>query len=621
MRLLVLGAVLALFCPVGLIAKKNVSPHAILKEISSKHIKHKEITPQIVKRALELFVSQFDPIGIYLMPEEFRELVDISLDECSGILKELEQGQYTQFERLYQQFQLAITRSQQIRLEKPQKELSPRLSSASVSLETLRSKISEHRKKFFNRYSALLDGASWKKKVSFYNRKLSSHENKYVQNGHSDQLENLVLKAFAKSLDPHTSFYSQAEAKEMKAYLEKGFEGLGITFQERLDGIEIVGFKPRGPAHKEGSLKKGDRLVAINGIVVENLEFKEALLHLRLSPKRVELRVKRYFNREAVNSCGEKSSFKLLNISLNKEPIEVQEERLDVSYELVEGGIIGKISLHGFYESKVAKADRDIKEALRKLREKGEIKGIILDLRDNPGGLLSQASPVAGCFMKSGVVAMWRVSDEERHLLRELDGRSYYEGPLVVLTSKASASCAEIVAGALQDYGLGVVVGDAHTYGKATVQDQNATLGKDPAYRVTVGRYYTVSGRSPQITGVRADIIVPSMYHHDLIGERYLRFALSPDSSEAAFLDSLHDVPMRRKKWFQKNYVPHIQKKRSIWTHLMPSLRAASKARLAKNQSMQAFLKDPSKIPKGDPQMDEGVLILKDMICLSENSS
>ena len=155
-----------------------------------------------------------------------------------------------------------------------------------------------------------------------------------------------------------------------------------------------------------------------------------------------------------------------------------------------------------------------------KLKSQGNLRGLILDLRSNSGGFLSQAVKVAGLFISDGVIVISKYSNGEEKFYRDVDGKTVYDGPLVVLTSKATASAAEIVAQALQDYGVALVVGDEHTYGKGTIQTQTVTDNRSTSYfKVTVGKYYTVSGHTPQKEGVKADIVVPGRWSKEKIGE------------------------------------------------------------------------------------------------------
>ncbi len=201
-----------------------------------------------------------------------------------------------------------------------------------------------------------------------------------------------------------------------------------------------------------------------------------------------------------------------VKVDLKREKIIMENERLVFSAEPFADGYIGKLTLPSFYESSDSNScEADIRKAITELKKKGKVLGLVLDLRNNLGGFLSQAVKVSGLFMTSGVVVISKYAEGQVQYLRNLDPRIHYAGPLVILTSKLSASAAEIVAQALQDYGVGLVVGDERTYGKGTIQYQTVTdTSAASFFKVTVGRYYTVSGRSTQIEGVKADIVVPT---------------------------------------------------------------------------------------------------------------
>ena len=233
------------------------------------------------------------------------------------------------------------------------------------------------------------------------------------------------------------------------------------------------------------------------------------------------------------------------------------------------------------------------------------------------------------------MIVISKYSRGEIKYLRNLDGRLHYSGPLIILTSRASASAAEIVAQALQDYGTAIIVGDEQTYGKGSIQYQTVTDREAKAfYKVTVGRYYTVSGRSTQIEGVKADIVVPTIFSSYKIGERYLEYPLESDQVAAAYIDPLTDIDYRSRSWFQKNYLPNLHQPQAKWQKLLPTLEQNSRDRLEKNPNFAAFIKAQEKVggrsprsfkkltnpPWGndDLQMQEALNIMKDMIALDQ---
>ena len=251
---------------------------------------------------------------------------------------------------------------------------------------------------------------------------------------------------------------------------------------------------------------------------------------------------------------------------------------------------------------------------------------------------MNQAVKIAGLFITRGVIVISKYSQGETKYLRDIDGRIYFDGPLVILTSKGSASAAEIVAAALQDYGTAIIVGDESTYGKGTIQFQTVTDdGAKAFFKVTVGRYYTVSGRTPQIDGVKADLHLPSELAPFNIGERYLEYPLPNDRIAAAYVDPLSDVEERNRAWFQKNYLPNLQEPQTIWQKWMSQLARNSALRLGRDKNFNLFLQNQERYQglsirtysrpanpswgQDDLQMAEAVNILKDMIQLRASTN
>jgi len=384
------------------------------------------------------------------------------------------------------------------------------------------------------------------------------------------------------------------------------------------------------PAEQSGQIKVNDLLVEIDGKSLGSASFEDVLDLLK---KRDRSEIILGFKR--LDPMFKKEIF--FRVSLRKRPIAMKDDRIKSSYEVVEGGIIGKIALHSFYESNDGvSSEKDMKEAIRDFRSKGELKGLVLDLRENSGGFLGQAVRVAGLFVANGVIVISKYGKGDVHYLRNIVGKSYFNAPLVVLTSKMSASASEIVAQALQDYGVALVVGDERTFGKGSIQYQTITdESADLFFKVTVGRYYTVSGRSTQIEGVIADIVVPTQYAPYNIGERYLEYPLSQDRVESAYVDPLNDLDEKTRLLFEKRYLPNLQRVVPFWKKALPVLKQNSAERIANNSSYQKFLKKLEKVRARqsgtvnsvdeaidmnleDLQMQEAVNVVKDMIQINE---
>jgi carboxyl-terminal processing protease len=622
----------------------------VITRLFSFHIESSELNPVIIRRCMKLYVELFDPEKVYLLSGEVAPYYQITDEQAGQMKKRIESGNYSDFFAMNALFQRAVYRSEAMRgllaqdllgteiREKDSPYVLPFSKYASSDAE-LRERQKSRMVRFYLFHKSRTSVGSLERKakvLSLYERKMRRVESVILfRDGEGvefprEKSENLlatrILKAFAKSLDTHTSFFSAEEAYEMRLSLEKQFQGIGIVLSEGIDGVMIADLLKGSPAALSGKIQLNDLLVEIDGKDVASAPFEEVLGCLKKNGKDITLG----FKRIEVES-NEESFYR---VTLKKTAIVMNEERIQTSAEKFGDGVIGKIALHSFYEGQDGiSSEKDVREAIQALRQHGELRGLILDLRENSGGFLSQAVKVSGLFISNGVVVISKYAKGEMHYLRSISGRPFFSGPVVILTSKMSASAAEIVAQALQDYGVGLVVGDERTFGKGSIQYQTVTdANADMFFKITVGRYYTVSGRSTQIDGVIADIVVPTQYAPYNIGERFLEYPLPPDSVAPAYVDLLADLDENTQKVFQKRYLPFLQRVVPQWKNILPQLKKNSAARIARNPEFQDFLRrseiirsrqggaPPNSIDEAirigldDLQTGEAVNILKDMI-------
>lgn len=634
----------------------------VMQQIFQQHVDKKEISSDILKNAFKIYIDQFDPFRIYLTAEEVNPWLEPGSQELTAILAQYKANDFSAFTRLNDVIQKAIERNRLMRealfkeeatlfaVSKPvgnegdewedpdlKKPFAANLDQLNANLRNqLITFIGEEKRRFGDeRINKNQRGT-----LNIFDGNLRQHENSYLFVNKLGQplspavAENEfilhVLKALTGSLDAHTTFYNNQEAYDVKVRLEKNMEGIGVVLNRTEEGTVIISkLLEGGPAALSNEVQVNDQIITINGQSVKN------------SPldKVVEL---------IKGNSGSSISLVLLRdgqehkVDLVRAPIALKEDRVDVSFEKFENGIIGKITLHAFYQGENGiTSENDVKNAIKELSKQGNLLGLVLDLRENSGGFLTQAVKVAGLFITNGVVVISKYSDGKEQLYRDMDGKVSYKGPLVILTSRATASAAEIVAQALQDYGVALVVGDPETYGKGTIQSQTVTEdGAASFFKVTVGKYYTVSGHTPQIDGVKADIVVPGKFSQEHIGEKYLENALKPDTIAAEYNDDLTDVQSGLRAWYLRYYMPTLQHKTDSLTAVLPTLKENSAERLAKNQAYQAFLNELRGLPsepaangqrgvaKGinnfnpdDLQMAEAVNIVKDIIIIESSST
>lgn len=633
--------------------------HRIMDQIFSEHVNKKGLDAHILHHALLIYINQFDPYRMYLLANEVAAYTKLPQAELNSAIEQYKQNDYSLFKKLNSLIQSSIERSRKIRegfeaevknsLFHPSPDKERSMASGGTAepfpstLQQLRERIMQNLAAYIDLQKERTGGTLTPQKkeqiLKSYEIKLREFEDQYLyQDEKGGPLpaaaqENLftihVLKALASSLDSHTSFYQANEAYDIRVRLQKEFRGIGLVLKDAPNGVVVTHMLEGGPAERSKLIKIGDILIEVDGESVVDHPF-EKIMEMLHGEKNTS--VKLTFKRK-----GEKGEpDQIYNVELKRELIILNNDRVDVSSEPFGNGIIGKITLHSFYQGDGVSSEKDVRNAIDQLERKGRLRGLILDLRENSGGFLSQAVKVAGLFITDGVIVISKYADGEERFYRDVDGKATYDGPLIVLTSKATASAAEIVAQALQDYGVALVVGDEHTYGKGTIQTQTVTDDQSTSYfKVTVGKYYTVSGHTPQKEGVKADIVAPGHWNREKIGESYLD-SVEPDTIPPAYNDQLQDVSPDVRSWYLKYYIPKLQHRITVWRDMLPALRKNSEYRIAHNKNYQFFLKggtgseeaaggeeDDWESPvknktfgEDDLQMDEAVGVLKDMIML-----
>ncbi len=315
-----------------------------------------------------------------------------------------------------------------------------------------------------------------------------------------------AIKGMVRTLDPHSSFMTKDEYKELMIETKGKFSGVGIEITIRDGMLTVVAPIEGTPAYKAG-IKSGDKIIKINDKPTKNMTLMDAVKLIR-GPK------------------GTKVKLTILRKGVNK-PLEFVIVRDVIPLRSVKGFMlsssIGYVRITSFQSN----TSKQLKHILSKL-EKHHLKGLILDLRNNPGGLLSQAVKVSDVFLDSGVIVSTRGRVRSQNFIayahKNLVKRDY---PIIVLVNAGTASASEIVAGALQDNKRALIVG-TKTFGKGSVQTV-IPLSDGSALRLTTARYYTPSGRCIQVKGIEPDIEVPFIPPKEIKKEMRFRFIREKD--------------------------------------------------------------------------------------------
>ncbi|MGH7774997.1 MAG: S41 family peptidase [Candidatus Binatia bacterium] len=309
----------------------------------------------------------------------------------------------------------------------------------------------------------------------------------YVDDVPTKELLTGAINGMLNSMDPHSAYLTPDLYKELQMDTQGKFGGLGIEITIRNGVLTVVSPIEDTPAYRAG-IKSGDQIIKIEDEFTKDMTLMQAVKKMR-GPRGSKINIS--IKREGVTD--------LLNVSLVRDTIRVQSVRSRI---LEEG--YAYVRLAQFQD----RTDRDLQRALEKLgSEKGGVKGLVLDLRNNPGGLLTQAVRVADLFLDSGMIVYTegRLENQKQKYFARAEG-SWTEFPMVVLVNGGSASASEIVAGALQDHKRAVILG-TKTFGKGSVQTI-LPLDDHSALRLTTARYFTPKGRSIQAAGIVPDIIM-----------------------------------------------------------------------------------------------------------------
>ena len=361
----------------------------------------------------------------------------------------------------------------------------------------------------------------------------------------SEDVVQIYLNALSSCFDPHTSYFSPKAKDDFNIRMSLSLEGIGARLITENDYTKVVEVIPGGPAAKSGLIKADDLIIGVGqgeeGEMVDVIGWRiDDVVQLIRGKKGTKVRLQLLHDPNALLIDAE-------TIVLTRDKIKLEDSaaKADTLHILSRGQsfVYGVIDIPAFYQDFAAQrrgdpnyksTTRDVRRLIREMQGQG-IDGLILDLRGNGGGFLSEADSLTGLFIKQGPVV--QVKDSRGRIMQEVDRNPsvYYDGPLAVLVDQFSASASEIFAAAIQDYGRGIIIG-SQTFGKGTVQsaaDLNRYFpGSKYKYgqlKLTIRKFYRVTGGSTQNRGVMPDVDMPSRFEHDEVGESSRKNALAWD--------------------------------------------------------------------------------------------
>ena len=542
-------------------------------QLSAQHFGHRSFDDQMSRKAYKLYLNQLDPKKQFLLAsdvaqlDEFADKIDNEISNGHIALPDvgmkLLNKRVKKVDALIKEVMAAgFSPDKKDYLQTDSDKLVPAVDRAelkdhwrrSLKMEVLDSyldAVDKENKKREKKGEPLLDVASEE-----IHQKLWDEARKTVQKKTDAYLERLLkvtrqehynryFDAVARSFDPHTNYMAPTSKEDFDIHMSGSLEGIGALLREEDGHIKVVRIIPGSAAEAQGQLQAEDVIMSVaeqDGAPVDisSMSIREAVSYIR-GPKGTEVRL------TVTRADGTR-----LMIPIVRDVVRLEETYVKSTViEGEQGDKIGYIKIPSFYRDfsagRLGRNGRNVTDdtriELNKLKKEG-IGGLILDLRNNGGGSLSDAVDVSGLFLPGGPMVQVKNSQGMIRVLEDKDQDVVYDGPMIVLINQFAASASEIFAAAMQDYGRALVVGGAHTHGKGTVQallDMNRNLpllhlkkyDDLGALKVTIQKFYRVNGSSTQYKGVVPDVVLPSMLDYLETGEQYMDNSLPWDRVEA----------------------------------------------------------------------------------------
>jgi len=409
-------------------------------------------------------------------------------------------------------------------------------------------------------------GKSWKDNQETLDKRYKRFQKTISQFNNEDVFE-IFINSYTELYDPHTNYFSPVNADRFEITMSKSFEGIGARLQQDIEYTTIYEVMPGGPAYRSGKLEKGDKII---GVSQGNEEVFEDIIGWRLDDVVTKIKgPKGSVVRLLVMKRESEFDDYPDTLSLVRDVVNVVDE--DATFDVVPFNsqdkiyYFGIIKIPSFYINfddaqkgilDYKSVTRDVKKCIDSLREKS-VDGIIIDLRNNGGGSLQEAIELTGLFIETGPVVQIKSANGRIDVEKDFDKNIYYDGPLLLLNNSFTASSSEIFSGALQDYKRGLVVGES-TFGKGTVQN---LLGLDRFFpksdekfgqlKLTLAKYYRVSGGSTQKIGVIPHVEFPNIYDRSIYTENSRKNALK--------WDKIREISYDEKEFISQKLVDHLK--------------------------------------------------------------
>jgi len=533
------------FTPLEPTREESITTQQIMSNLLRGHYERKRLDDRLSEQVLDTLLDDIDSTRSYLLASDVKgfERYRTSLDEA------LSRGNMEPAFVIYNRFQQRVSERLSFLLSELKTNAKDYRYDDTETLELDREEAP------WATTSAELDDL-WRKRLknSILNLRLAGKDDKAIiellTKRYQNQLNRVhqskpvdayqtFMNAVTQTFDPHTQYFSPRNSENFNINMSLSLQGIGAVLQTEDEHTKVVRLVPGGPAAKAANLEPEDKIIGVaqgKEEMVDVIGWRlDEVVDLIRGPKSSTVRL------EIIPSSGATSDSKIISIVRDEVKLEEQSAQKEV-IELKDGDStrrLGVIDIPTFYIDFQGRMEnlpdyrsttRDVRRLIEELKE-DNIDGLIIDLRSNGGGSLEEAISLTGLFIPTGPVVQVRGARGNVEVLQDQDPEVLYDGPLTVLVNRLSASASEIFAGAIQDYGRGLILG-GQTFGKGTVQSlRPLTEGQ---LKITQAKFYRVSGESTQHQGVIPDILFPSLFDKDKIGESALSQALPWDTIRPA---------------------------------------------------------------------------------------
>lgn len=513
----------------------------LLNTFLHKHITYRHLNDQLRERAIDAYIKRLDNSKTLYTAGEAETLkkslkgifFDVGSGECTS-LEEIQRDIVERYEEMLKVIE-AYVRDEDYEVDPtvelvidPDKRARPK---DEESQHALFKKLVEFQMSNYISNGDTLDEAK-DKLVHRYELSV-----KRASEFSAEDIYSQFLDAFATALDPHSNYLSPENNEDFKIQMGLSLIGIGVALTSR-DGYSVVEkVIPGGAADKVDKLRPKDKVIAVAQDGEEPIDVID--MDLRKVVRLIRGERNTTVHLTILRQTPKTERFV---VSIVRDKINLEEQAAKLTFEPVKIGdkegklaIIDLPSFYGGRDPSERKSSTDLRNLLKEANEAGAV-GLLLDLSRNGGGLLDTARDIAGFFIREGGVVAVKDEYGKVQIMRDEDPSVLFDGPMVVLTSRISASASEIVAGAMKDYNRAVLVGDDHTFGKGTVQTLVPLPPGLGALKVTTALFFRPGGASTQHSGVASDIVLPSPFSTDDFGESHQPYALE-GSTIPAFVD------------------------------------------------------------------------------------